>query len=114
MVVGPNIPSESLDLIFDPAENHTGVGFNYLEATFKGIVITVFNKNDEIIFKEVFEAGLEKRFFGIWSFETIGRINVGGPGGELVDNIEMWVPAPGALALLGVAGLLGGRRRRRQ
>ena len=114
VVVGANFFAESLDLIFDPTENHTGVGFDYIDPV-KGIAfITVFDKNDQIIFKEIFKAGGEKQFFGIWSFETIGRINIGGPGGELVDNIEMWVPAPGALALLGLAGLLGGRRRRRQ
>ena len=114
VVVGAQFFAESLDLIFDPSDNHTGVGFDFIDPIGGIAFITVFDKNDEIIFKQVFEAGGEKRFFGIWSPETIGRINIGGPGGELVDNVEMWIPAPGALALLGVAGLLGARRRRRQ
>ncbi len=114
VVVGADSFAESLDIIFDPLHNHTGVGFNFLDPVGGIAVITVFDKNDEVVFKEVFAAGGEKMFFGIWLPETIGRINVGGPGGELVDNIEMWVPAPGALALLGIAGLLGTRRRRRQ
>lgn len=115
VVVGANNFAESLDIIFDPSDNHTGVGFNFLVGLGDPIaVITVFDKNDEVIFKDVFDAGSEKMFFGIWSPDTIGRINIGGPGGELVDNIEMWIPAPGALALLGVAGLVRTRRRRRQ
>ena len=37
----------------------------------------------------------------------------GGPGFESSDFLVTWIPAPGALALLGVAGVAGSRRRRR-
>jgi hypothetical protein len=37
----------------------------------------------------------------------------GGSEGVGIDNLRVFVPAPGALALLGLAGLAGTRRRRR-
>jgi PEP-CTERM motif len=57
-----------------------------------------------------------KDFFGVWSSVPIGRINIWGsfdiPQPFAVDNIEMWVPEPSTLALLGVAGFALLRRRR--
>lgn len=44
----------------------------------------------------------------------IGSGNYGAGGSWRFDNVTVTgVPAPGAIALLGVAGLLGSRRRRR-
>jgi hypothetical protein len=57
----------------------------------------------------------EKDFFGFVSNTPIGRVNIlGGFNAEGADNIELWarVPAPGATALLGLGGLIAGRRRR--
>ncbi len=61
----------------------------------------------------------EKRFVGLimGGGKTIGRVNVydvspGGNGAEGITQLEAFVPAPAALALLG-AGLIGSRRRRR-
>ncbi|MHC4414460.1 MAG: hypothetical protein ACYS0G_04170 [Planctomycetota bacterium] len=91
--VGANTFLESIDLIFDPGENHTGVGFT-VEDPIAGIAhITVFNKNNEVVWKEITDVPTDgsKFFFGIWCAETIGRINVGGPGGEIVDDIQMWL-----------------------
>jgi hypothetical protein len=54
--------------------------------------------------------GLDK--FGTWSLVITD--NAGGDTGELFgwDIVLNNVPAPGALALIGLAGLVGGRRRR--
>lgn len=111
----------SLDLIFTEP-NHTGVGFELSQ--FEGFGppgdwhITIYNKADEIIGKFILPPAIEPMtsFFGVWSSDTIGRINIWDEGiiPDAIDNIQMWIPAPGALALLGVAGLLGARRRRRQ
>jgi hypothetical protein len=58
----------------------------------------------------------EKDYFGFVANEPIGRVNLFGLGGnaEGGDNVELWtkVPAPGSAALLGLGGLIAGRRRR--
>lgn len=112
---------DSLDLIFTEP-NHTGVGFDVIGLAGAGSTmhIAVFDKGGVLIHKEILPTpSSAKTFFGIWSPDTIGRINIGGVDAlgeltpEFVDNIQMWVPAPGTLALLGLAGLMGARRRRR-
>jgi hypothetical protein len=123
-VVGANTFVNSTDLIFDP--NHTAVGFDVLAPAAGGggpgstFHVAVFDKNNVEILRAVVPwVDENKNFIGIGlSSGTIGRINVaaldaaGGGIGELFDNVQMWVPAPGALALFGLAGLAGIRRRR--
>jgi hypothetical protein len=123
VTVAAHFQGDSLDLIFlEP--NHTAIGFDALDLDLGGLPgavfhISVFSMDNETIIEEVVPAPFEKTFFGISSDQTIGRINIGGmwegsPGVELVDDIEMWqIPGPGTLALLGLAGLMGTRRRRR-
>ena len=48
---------------------------------------------------------------GIWNIQW-GNVPAGG-GGQAIGAMWTTVPAPGALALLGLAGLAGARRRRR-
>ena len=122
VAVGALLDLDSTDLIFTEP-NHTGVGFDVIDIIWGGIPdafvrITVFDKNNQLIAQQDVPGQFDKVFFGIWSDQTIGRINVGGFsklgfGMEHVDNIQMWIPAPGTLALLGLAGLMGTRRRRR-
>lgn len=119
VVVGPNALDDSLDLIFSRDENHTGIGFDVIDPVGMNVVhITIFDKNEDIIEKVDWPGSDEKVFFGVWSKDTIGRINIAGitleglGGGELVDNIQMWVPEPATLSLLVFGGLalLKGRR----
>ncbi len=101
VVVGSCTFVDSTDLIFDPLENHTGVGFDVIDPIgLNAVHITVFNKQEQVISKEVIPVSDQKTFFGIWCEETIGRINIAGVDvqgngtGELVDNIQMWLEAP--------------------
>ena len=101
VVVGPQAFANSLDLIFDPAENHTGIGFDVADPIGAFAAhISVFDKNNVEMAREFIPVTPDKTFFGIWCPDTIGRINVaavsdaGGVGGELIDNIEMWLDPP--------------------
>jgi hypothetical protein len=101
IVVGANWFDHSTDLIFDPTENHTGIGFDVLDPfNLFEVHIAVFNKANVEIAKEIIPVTDQKTFFGIWCPETIGRINIaavdqtGAGSAELVDNIQMWMEVP--------------------
>ncbi|NNF43789.1 MAG: PEP-CTERM sorting domain-containing protein [Phycisphaerales bacterium] len=49
---------------------------------------------------------------GVWSLSGLANWQTGAPEGFTSSFFEVAVPAPGALALLGLAGLAGARRRR--
>jgi hypothetical protein len=100
IVVGPNLFDESLDLIFLPGETHTGVGFDVIAPLPAGTDtahVSVFDNNNVMIAQTAVPLAAGKTFFGIWCPESIGRINIGAAdpagaaGGELVDNIQMWM-----------------------
>ncbi len=90
--VGAIFFSESTDLIFTAGSLHTGVGFTVEDPEQGQVVITVFNEANEEIFSDTYTVPVDgsKFFFGIWCSQSIGRINVGGNGQELVDEIQMW------------------------
>ena len=85
--------------------------------------ITVWDKNEENSTRLVLPGfqGIEKQFVGILATDglTIGRVNIydtgsgPGSGAEGISSIEVYIPAPGSLALLGLSGLFVRRRRRR-
>lgn len=113
-VVGANTFVDSLDLIFNPDDNHTGVGFDVFDlAGGNDVHIAIFDKANREIAKIDWGGGFEKTFFGVWSKETIGRINIAAfnDGGELVDNVQLWIPEPASLSLLLLGGLALIRRR---
>ncbi|MHC4101683.1 MAG: hypothetical protein ACYSW1_12470, partial [Planctomycetota bacterium] len=58
--------------------------------------VTVFGVEDqEILRQTVVAAEGQSVFFGVSCDEaTIWRINVGGAGGELVDDIQTWIETP--------------------
>ncbi len=124
--LGANVFPDSFDIISGPpaGDNHTAMALDIMQLPGFGFPppifhITVYDKKDQEKGKiEIpWEEG-QKLFLGILMIDehTIGRVDIwdimGGPEG--ISQIEAFVPAPGALALLGVAGLLGTRRRRRQ
>ena len=103
-------------------DNHTAMALELahvasIDPTFH---VTVFDKDDVVKGKiDVFATPMDpKPFLGILMTDgqTIGRVNIfndsGGKAG--ISSIAVYVPAPGPLALLGLAGLMGTRRRRRR
>ena len=114
----------SIDLIFTSDDKtaigldvSTYMGFNQGHG---GFIVCAYDLSDNVL-GSYFIAGPTpsepaKNFIGVWSPIPIGRVNVWGiftePMPFAVDNIEMWVPAPGAMVLLGMGGLAAMRRRR--
>lgn len=115
----------SLDLIFT-THDKTGVGldvstFDGFNSGHAGFVICVYDQFDNVLGSTTIPGPTavepSKNFFGVWSPVPIGRVNVWGifdvPQPFAIDNIEMWIPAPGASGVLAMAGLALARRRRR-
>ena len=104
-------------------DNHTAMSIDVISLVPSGLPIhvTVFDKQDVEVGKLILPGIGQKQFVGLimGGGKTIGRVNVwdsgrgqdGGPEG--ITQLEVFVPAPAALALLGMAGLVAGRRRRR-
>ena len=117
---------DGLDILSGPpaGDNHTAMALDVIDIFPLGdLHVTVWDKNEQNVAKinlGLLESGV-KVFLGILATDgsTIGRVNIfdtlGAPGGgaEGFTRIEVWIPAPGAMALLGVAGLFVRRRRRR-
>lgn len=85
-----------------------------------GAAIAAFKDGNEVasLFFDPAFAGIGDEWFNITTsggdtFDEIRVLGFGFPADTYVDNVSWNVaPAPGAFALLGVAGLVGGRRRR--
>ncbi len=112
----------SLDLIFTTPDK-TGVGVDlsrYQGFGNSGFIIGVYDNGNNFLGSFAIPGpipfGPAKVFFGVWSDVTIGRLNIWGddmgPSPFGVDNIEMWIPTPGAAMLLSLGALVAGRRRR--
>jgi hypothetical protein len=96
VAVGADAFSESTDLLFQTEDYMPAVGLE-LQVAFGGSVeVTVFGVEDEQILPRTVEAPEGQRaFFGVSCLEaTFRRINIGGPGGELVDDIQVWTFQP--------------------
>jgi hypothetical protein len=96
IMVGADIFDESTDLIFSADAALTAAGLE-IEVAFGGSAeVSVFGVEDEELWRQtVFAPHGESVFFGVSCVEaTIRRINVGGTGGELVDDIQAWSETP--------------------
>ncbi len=99
--------------------NHTAMGMT--TTTFLGgnsVRVDVYDKNNVLIGNlAAHPSGVGGSFLGILTTggDTIGRVNLfdAANGAEGIYDIAVYIPGPGSLALLGLAGLLGRRRRRR-
>ncbi len=114
----------SIDLIFT-SDDKTAIGLDAstypgFNSGHAGFIFTVYDLSDNILGTYTMPGATipepSKNFFGVWSNVPIGRLNVWGifdvPQPFAVDNIEMWVPAPGAASVLLIGGLAALRRRR--
>lgn len=114
----------SIDLIFT-SDDKTAIGVDL--STYQGFaqghggyIVCAYDLSDNVLGSFLIPGPTptepSKTFVGVWSPVPIGRVNIWGifdvPQPFAVDNIEMWVPAPGAAALLGLGGLAALRRRR--
>lgn len=119
-IVGPDTFGETTT-IHMLEDDKVGIGFYSQIPSIGGgnglLDVLIYDTAGVLLEATVAVAGGEglQEFFGVWSPVPIGSINVAGQqdGGELLDNISMWVvPAPASLSLfaLGAATML--RRRR--
>ncbi len=114
----------SLDLIFTThdktaigLEVSTFAGFNQGH---QGFIFCAYDQFDNVLGTYLLNGATpvepSKSFFGVWSSTPIARLNVWGifdvPQPFAVDDIEMWVPSPGAAGLMLVGGAAAFRRRR--
>ncbi len=113
---------DSFDILSGPpaGDNHTAMSMDVFSLAPSGAPrhVTLFDKNDVEVGKLLLPPSAQKQFVGLImnGGKTIGRVNIydtGGSGAEGISQLEVFVPAPAALALLGMAGLIAGRRRRR-
>jgi hypothetical protein len=92
VAVGANLFAESTDIVLLPGANFQSIGFT-VEVAFGGdTLVTVFDTSGlELVQEMISVAHGERAFFGIICYDVaIGRVNIGGPGGELVDDIQTW------------------------
>lgn len=121
--VGAEFDVDETWIVF-PQYEHTGVGLTLdsfgLPAANQWRV-NAYDPNFALLASELVDAvpGQAKTFWGIWAAPGIRLITVdalpridGGGGFEMVDDIEMWIPSPGAGAVLALAGIAAVRRRR--
>ncbi|MCH8344630.1 MAG: PEP-CTERM sorting domain-containing protein [Planctomycetes bacterium] len=119
----PNFTNDSFDILsgLPAGDNHTALGmnvFNFTESPFP-LEVRVFDKSEQQIGLISIQTDLSGSFLGILATggETIGRVNLWSPDAFLegVYDVQTYIiPAPSALALVGLAGLFGVRRRRRR
>ncbi len=113
-IVGANSFAETTSMFFTD-DDKTGIGLDLVDlAPVTGVAdIMIFDTAGNFLGSTTVNTPTFPTFWGVWSSTPIGEINVagGGGGGELLDNIQMWVPEPATLTLLALGGLAMIRRR---
>ena len=115
-----SIGIDSLDIISGPpaGDNHTALAMHVFGLPASSVQVRVFDKNELEIGLISMAAPVGGKFLGVLATggDSIGRVNIweiSGNGFEGVYDVQTFlIPAPSALALLGLAGLFGPRRRR--
>ncbi len=118
---------DSFDILSGPpdGDNHTAmalqlISFNNSPAG-SAVTVSVYDKDDDLIGSASdisAPANQGGTFLGILSTggDTLGRVNIYdvnvGFAAQGIYSIAVYVPAPGSVFLLGLAGLVGTRRRR--
>ena len=103
---GADIFVESTDLLFELGSDIAAVGFRLGVVFHDAAEIAVFEVVDDVleVRQTLLVAPGQQIFVGIVCFDgftEIGRINVGGPGGELIDDVQMWQAPLGACCIDG-------------
>jgi len=122
-VVGPNSePSHAILQFGGPGALAVGFEVWGIQSFTTGypddIDYTIFDIGGGVITSGTFATPTSSTgaFFGVISDTAIGSIDISGTrfDGALTtqENVQAWIPTPGALALFGLAGLVTRRRRR--
>jgi len=113
-IVGANTFADTTILHFVEPD-HRSIGLDLVDLINGGMSdIEIFDTNHQSLGSTTWSSPFTPVFFGVFSpDDDIGWIEITGQnaGGELVDNVEAWIPEPGTLSLLGLAGLVLLRRR---
>lgn len=112
-IVGANFFSDYTTLTFTDG-GKDGVGLDLVDLINGAQAdIRIFDTSGGLLGSIVWPSPFTPVFFGVASDAHIGRIELEGQdaGGELVDNIEGWVPEPASLSLFALGGLALLRRR---
>ncbi len=116
--------SGPLSLSFAGGVNAVGMDLygtsTFIAGYFDDIAYTVFDTGGAVLASGNFAAsGSTGAYFGVVTdSDLIGEIQIDGTrfgslgSQQFADNIQAWVPAPSALAVLGLGGAFIGRRRR--
>ena len=123
-VLVANFKGDSFDILsgVPVGDNHTAMAMNVVvpEGAGGDVFVTVWDKNEQHKTQWILPGPWqsdETRFIGILALDsrTIGRVNIwdDNHGFEGISAIEVFVPSPGALALLAL-GAVGVRRKRKR